>query len=183
MKIRTNSLSDTILDLENVNLPQSSKTQAVKITSKNVMDFYPSRINIEYSFDESFNIYFIKNRAWSAYQHKTLLDELLPNKVEIDRELLIKGVVPFIRDYNAFIWLTVHEKFPELLYPDDLTKDNFDREYGKLLDKIDDSLYKINDIRRGNIYLEGDTEENVSQIIESLGSLFMLYQAKHKLIM
>lgn len=178
MKLITNNRSQTVIETVGLDQTWTSKARGITVNSTNVMDFYPSRLNLEYSSDEQDKFYLVKNKTWSSYENETRLDEMFNKVTPINRRDLLNGLVPIVREFNYFV-LSATTEFAEIKNPDELTLDNYDECLAYVIRLIDDRLLQL---KYNKVNNKGSVVNKINYQLELLGSIYQLYRAKYKLL-
>lgn len=177
MNLTVNDKGRVILETDFLNQQWTSVPRALAINSNNVMGYYPSRINLEYVADYEDSFYLVKNRVWVTYMVDTELDDMFSDESKVSREWLQNGLVSQARLYNNHI-LDELRKVADFPNPDDLTLDTYQDAVYLLTTTIDEVLYDEKQAKEFNLPPKMDTDK----VLEMLGSLYMLYQAKKRIL-
>lgn len=177
-KVEPNSV---VFDEIGVNHSWSSLGGPIKIGSTKVVDFYPSRINLEYATDKNNNVTLYKNRVWSSYLKPTKIEAKVPDEVYVNKDELVAGIIPEVKRFNLYI-LDEVSKFCEVRNPDELTADNFKDSMDYLMETINDRHTYIKFMQGNPVKTDKDTIQRIYNELEMLGSVYIMYAAKRRIL-
>ena len=164
-----------------VNHSWSSLGGPIVVNSTDVIDFYPSRINLEYATDKKGNVTLYKNRVWSSYLSPTKIENHIPEETDVSESELKKGVVPVVKKFNEYV-LDEVSKFSEVRNPDKLTKENFTESMDYLMEAINDRQTYIKFSQSNRMGNDNVIINKVTKELELLGSIYILYAAKRRIL-
>lgn len=174
----------TLINVDDIKKQWSNSPIQIEVNSTEVSNFYPSRINLDYVSDENKSLYLIKNRGWDSYRGKpTMLDTMFDDYETISKAEVDFGYISTVKSYNDLVLSYVKSEF-DIDNPDNLTEDNIDSGLSKVMKALDSMFteYKYIEANENSDSDTSDIKPLILNNLESLGSVYMLYKARQKMI-
>lgn len=177
----------TIIAVNDINKQWSNDPIKLVINSNRVSDFYPSRINIEYMSDSNDNLYLVKNKGWESYLGiPTVLDSNFDDEQKITDEELSSGRIESVHRYNELVLSKAYSQYG-IENPDNMDMEDVDKGIQSVVQSMDELMNTYKYVEQGKSSSQLTNEEvvklsHVTLNLEVLGSVYMLYRARKRLL-